>query len=501
MTNANATAVAADPYAGRRALIVVATVLATLLYTIDVTIANIALPAIQSGLQISRDQVVWILTSYIVASAICTPLSGYLAVRYGLRRTLMVSVAGFTITSVLCGFSSSIETLVVYRTMQGVFGAGLPPLSQAALIQAFPRERQGLANALWGMGVLVGPVIGPTLGGFITEYMGWRWIFFVNIPVGAFAFMLLGAALDRGGADRAKHFAVGGFVLLALGLGLLQLGLDRGHGAGWFDSWEIVVELGCGAVFIYMFAVHNILSDRPFVPRAMFRDRNLWVGVVTIFMLGVMLIAPMTLLPSIMQGPLGYPVLTSSYALAPRGLGTMTMMLTYGLLAHRIDGRKVAAVGTVWLGLSFLPLTNLTTDISFSTLAICSFMQGLGLGMLFAPITTLAFGQLEGALRTEASTLLSLARNLGSSVGASLMVLALSHAEAQARGALTGTLSIFPHESFVDAAARLGASAIALLELTVQRDTALIGASNVFAMMMWACIACLPAMLLFRRQR
>ena len=258
----------------RRLVLAVTTVLCCLLYTVDSTIVNVALPHMQGSLQASQDQIAWVLTSYIVMSAIATPPSGWLASRFGLRRVLAIAVLGFTVGSMLCGFAATLGEMVLFRVMQGIFGAALVPLSQVALMQEFPREQHGKVMALWTMGVLVGPIIGPTLGGYLTDELSWRWAFFINLPIGLFAYFGVLEGLGAEHDDHSRPFDWTGFVLLSLALGLFQLMLDRGQTLDWFNSTEIVAEAFFAAVLCYMFVVHSATAEHPFVDPGLFEPRS-----------------------------------------------------------------------------------------------------------------------------------------------------------------------------------------------------------------------------------
>ena len=290
----------------RRLVLAAATVMCTMLYTIDSTIVNVALPHMQGSLQATQDQIAWVITSYIVVSAIATPPAGWLASRYGLRRVLSISVLGFTAGSMLCGFATSLGEMVAFRIVQGLFGAALVPLAQVALMQEYPREEHGKVMALWTMGVLVGPIIGPTLGGYLTDTLSWRWAFFINLPIGVLAYLGVVEGLGPEHKDHSRPFDWTGFVLLSLALGLFQLMLDRGQTLDWFESTEIVAEAFFAPVLFYMFIVHSATTRHPFVDPGLFKDRNFLVAVSLMFVIGLSVISPAVLLPSFLQSLQGY---------------------------------------------------------------------------------------------------------------------------------------------------------------------------------------------------
>ncbi|MFI4928011.1 MAG: DHA2 family efflux MFS transporter permease subunit, partial [Burkholderiales bacterium] len=310
-----------------RGMITIAIMLATIMQALDTTIANVALPHMQGSLQASQDQITWVLTSYIVAAAIALPLTGWLCSRYGRRMVFVVSVIGFTAASALCGISTSLGGIVLARLLQGVFGAALVPLSQAVLLDINPPQKVGQAMAIWGAGIMVGPILGPMLGGWLTENLDWRWVFFINVPVGAFALygILRYLPENRPPAGRLDMF---GFVALSLGIGLLQLFLDRGEQQDWFDSWEIKLEAAGALVAFAFLAVHTAtVHGASFVDRALLKDRNFVTGCFFGFIVGMVLYGTMALLPLFLQGLMGYPVVYTGVITAPRGIGTMIAMI------------------------------------------------------------------------------------------------------------------------------------------------------------------------------
>ncbi|MCD6735559.1 MAG: DHA2 family efflux MFS transporter permease subunit, partial [Burkholderiaceae bacterium] len=306
-----------------RGPITVSVMLATIMQALDTTIANVALPHMQGSLGATYDQISWVLTSYIVAAAIVMPLTGFLSARFGRKRIFMASIVGFTITSMLCGAAMNLTQIVLFRLLQGVFGASLVPLSQAVLLDTYPRERHGPAMALWGLGVMVGPILGPTLGGWLTEYYDWRWVFYINLPFGLLAWFGLGLYVRETELDTRRRFDLAGFAMLSLGVGALQMMLDRGGTLDWFASTEIVAEAMLAGLGLYLFVVHIFTHAHPFIEPALFRDRNFSVGLLFIFVVGMILLTTMTLLPPFLQNLMGYPVVDVGLLLAPRGVGTM----------------------------------------------------------------------------------------------------------------------------------------------------------------------------------
>ncbi len=314
-----------------RGLLVVSVMLATLMQALDTTIANVALPNMQGSLSATQDQISWVLTSYIVAAAIATPATGWLASVMGRRRLLLIAIAGFTFASVLCGIATSIGEMVAFRLLQGLFGAALVPLSQSTLLDVYPREKHGAAMALWGMGVMVGPILGPPLGGWLTDNYSWHWVFLINVPVGALALFGVAASLPTD-ETRTSRFDWRGFAFLAIGIGALQLCLDRGEQKDWLGSTEIQIEAALAFLGFYLYAVHWKTRERSFLDLGLFKDRNFLASNVFIFVLGVVLFATMALLPPFLQNLMNYPVVTTGILLAPRGIGTLIAMMLVGRL-------------------------------------------------------------------------------------------------------------------------------------------------------------------------
>jgi DHA2 family multidrug resistance protein len=474
--------------------------LATLMQALDTTIANVALPNMQGSLSATQDQVAWVLTSYIVAAAIATPATGWLASVFGRRRLLLIAIGGFTVASVLCGIATGIGEMVLFRLLQGLFGAALVPVSQSTLLDVFPREKHGAAMALWGMGVMVGPILGPPLGGWLTDTYSWHWVFLINVPVGILGVLGVAASLPTD-EHKPSRFDWRGFGFLAMGIGALQLMLDRGEQKDWFGSTEIQVEAALAFLGFYLYAVHWFTGRRAFVDLALFKDRNFLASNVFIFVLGVVLFATMALLPPFLQNLMGYPVVTTGLLLAPRGVGTLIAMMLVGrLLARGADARLLAAIGMALTAYSLWQMSHWSASVPEAMIVTSGVIQGLGLGLVFVPISTVAYSTLPMAARTEAAGIFSLMRNIGSSVGISIVMTLLSrgtqvnHAELAAR--------ITPFDA---AASHLGAAmhlpqatALAALNGEITRQASAIAFLNDFWMMMIMTIAAIPLLLLLR---
>jgi MFS transporter, DHA2 family, multidrug resistance protein len=477
--------------------------LATVMQALDTTIANVALPHMQGSFSASQDQIAWVLTSYIVAAAIMTPPTGVLAARLGRKRLFLWAVGGFTVSSMLCGAATSLDELVLFRLLQGVFGAGLVPLSQAVLLDTYPRERHGSAMAMWGVGVMVGPILGPTLGGWLTEFYNWRWVFYINVPFGLFALLGIFAFVPETERDRARPFDFFGFALLSLAIGALQLMLDRGELKDWFSSTEIMTYAALAGVGLYMFLVHMATAERPFLDPELFRDRNLCTGLFFIFVVGIVLLATLALLPPFLQDLMGYPVLTTGLVLAPRGVGTMIAMLVVGRLIGRLDARAFIVLGLLLTAQSLWVMAGFTTEVDVWTIVGTGITQGLGLGFIFVPLSTLTFATLPVRLRTEAAGMFSLMRNIGSSIGISVVETLLARNTQINHSALASNISPFnpvlrgpamPPDWSLDSVHGLAA-----LNAEITRQAATIAYLDDFRLMMYVMLIAVPLVVLLRR--
>jgi DHA2 family multidrug resistance protein len=497
------TAAAPASVTSNRAALTVCVMLATIMQALDTTIANVALPYMQGSLSATLDQINWVLTSYIVAAAIMTPPTGWLAGRFGRKRVFLVAVAGFTVASVLCGIASSLEEMVIFRLMQGVFGAPLVPLSQSVLLDSYPKERHGSAMAMWGVGVMVGPILGPTLGGYLTEWYNWRWVFFINLPIGVITFMGLSAFLARRHQRTVAGFDWFGFLMLSLGIGGLQMMLDRGEQLDWFSSAEIVIEGALSVLGFYLFLIHIFTSERPFIDPKMFHDRNLSIGLSFIFVVGIILLGTLALMTPFLQNLMDYPVVTAGLVLAPRGVGTMMAMLVVGRLINRIDARLLILTGFSLVAFSLWDMTGFNTNVSQTALVVSGVVQGLGLGFIFVPLSTITFSTLAPELRTQATALFSLMRNLGSSIGISIVIWLLTRNAHVMHATLVEHAT--PYNPFfrypgVAGMWNLGTPmGRAALDAEITRQAMTISYLNDFKLMMIVALAAIPLLLVMRR--
>ncbi|MFI4989135.1 MAG: DHA2 family efflux MFS transporter permease subunit, partial [Alphaproteobacteria bacterium] len=407
------------------ALVTFGTMLATVMQALDTTIANVALPHMQGSFSATLDQIAWVLTSYIVAAAIMTPPTGWLAARFGRKRLYLTSVAGFTIASVLCGAALTLPQMVAFRLMQGAFGAALVPLSQATLLDGYPREKHGYAMAIWGVGIMVGPILGPTLGGWLTENYNWRWVFYINVPVGLLAFFIISAFVPETRRNRGLPFDVIGFAAISLAIGCLQMFLDRGELKDWFGSSEIVIEVVLAGLFFYLFLVQTFTAESPFINPSLFADRNFTVSLFIVTVIGIILYSTLALMPPFLQTLLDYPVVTTGFVIAPRGAGTMVAMMVVGRVIGRIDARLLLGLGLVLAASSLYWMAGFSVDVGMRDIVVSGLVQGIGFGFIWVPVTAIAFSTLEPSRRTEAAGIFNLMRNIGASAGISIVTAVL----------------------------------------------------------------------------
>ncbi len=475
-------------------MVTVSIMLATIMQVLDTTIANVALPHMQGSLSASSDQITWVLTSYIVASAIMTLPVGYLSLRFGRRKLFLWSVTGFTLSSMFCGQANTLEQMIFWRLAQGIFGASLAPLSQATLLDTYPPEKHAAAMSAWGMGIMLGPILGPTLGGWLTEYYTWRWVFYVNVPVGIVS--IIGIYLYVPDNELQKRpFDVRGFALLALAVASLQMLLDRGEQADWFDALEIQLYAIAVVLALYLFIVHNLTSKHRFLSPALLRDRNYVSGTLFIFVVGIVLLGTMALLPTYLQQWKGYPVMATGFVLMPRGIGVMFTMWLVHRLMNVMDARLLILIGLGIVSYSLHLMAGFNLLVSERELVVTGIIQGLGLGLLFVPVSILTYATLSPTLRGEGTALFSLSRNLGSSVGVSIVMGALSRNMWINQQELAGRMQITPElmanlPSTPDA---MGMPMILFNELAHQ--AAEIAYVNDFQLLMWVSLAAMPLVL------
>jgi DHA2 family multidrug resistance protein len=486
-----------------RGMITVSIMLATIMQALDTTIANVALPHMQGALQSSQDQISWVLTSYIVAAAIATPLTGWLCSAFGRRKVFLAAVLGFTVASALCGMADNIVEIVAARLLQGLFGAALVPLSQAVLLDINPKEKIGQAMAIWGAGIMIGPILGPMLGGWLTDNATWRWVFYINLPVGVLAFYGIARYLpeSRPAGIRLDLF---GFATLSLAIGLLQMFLDRGEQLDWFDSIEIRVEaIGCLIAFAFFVAHTFTAIGTSFFDRRLLKDRNFVTGLLFAFIVGLVLYATMALLPNLLQGLLGYPVVFTGMIMAPRGIGTMVAMLAVGRMLRFIDARAIMALGFVLTAIALYMMTRLTLDMDSHVIILSGVIQGLGIGFTFVPLSAVAFATLAPELRNDGTPIFSLLRNIGSSVGISIVQAMFTSGSAKAHAELAVDISTtnLALQAAPTAISPDTGPGLALLNSLVDRQAAMMAYLDDFRFMLVLTVVALPLLLLIRKAR
>lgn len=489
---------------GQRLLVTIAVMLAVLMQVLDTTIANVALPHMQSSLGATQDSINWVLTSYIVASAIAIPISGWLAERVGRKRLMLMSVIGFTIASLLCAIATSLPEMVLFRILQGVSGAFLVPLAQATMFDINPPEKHGQAMAMFGGGIMIGPIMGPVLGGWLTDSFNWRWVFIINLPVGILAAVMLMRFMPRDETSR-RRFDLFGFALLALALGSLQMFLDRGEQLDWFESWEIIVEAGMAVGFFWMFVIHTLTSKAPIFDKRMFADRNFTTGLLFMAVTGVLLLAGLALLPPLLQRLYGYSVLQSGILTAPRGVGTLISMLLAGKLIGRVDMRLLVAIGIALMGVSLWMMTGFALDQPAGPVIWSGLVQGLGLGLVFVTMQALAFATLAPYMRTAAASLLNLARNIGGSIGIALVGAQLVRntqiAHADMASAITENNIPMSDPNILARVGQQGDIALAVINAEINRQALFIAYLDDFKLMMILSFAALPLIFLMRKAK
>jgi DHA2 family multidrug resistance protein len=489
-----------------RTMITICAIGATLLQSLDQTIANVALPYMQGSFSASYDEITWVLTSYITAAAIMTAPVGWLASRFGRKRLFVSCIIGFTITSMLCGAAQSLEQIVLFRLLQGMFSAALVPLSQATLLDIFPHEQRGFAMSIWGMGVMIGPIMGPTLGGYLTEAYNWRWVFYINLPFGIAATLGLLTFLPSSLGMNRLRFDWLGFALVGLAIGAFQLMLDRGQDQDWFSAREIIIEAVLAGLCFYLFLVHMMSGRAPLIRPAVFRDVNFSSGLAMMFAVGTILVASQALMTPWLQVVSQYPVETAGLVMAPRGFGNLLTITLSGKLVNWIDPRWLVGAGLAMVCSSFWLMTGWTSDVSQHEIIVAIVIQGAGLGLVFTPLQTLAFTTLAPEWRTEAAALCSLLRNMGAAIGVSVTSSLLAH-NAQALHEIIGAAvtpfnralqSLGPAHRLLDPATARGA---AVLDQMVNHQAQIIAYVDDYVLMIGTTLPAMLLLLLMRQPR
>ena len=484
----------------RRNMVTICAMTATIMQALDTTIANVALPYMQGSLSASQDQINWVLTSYIVAAAIMTAPVGWIANRFGRKRVFILCSAGFTVASVMCGLARDIDQMVLFRLLQGMFGAALVPLSQAVMLDAYALHERARAMSIWGMGVMMGPIMGPSLGAWLTETYSWHWVFFVNLPFGIVTVLGLLAFMDETRADRNLRFDWFGFAALAVGIGAIQLALDRGEQLGWLESNEIIAEIIVSIVGFYYFFAHSFTTERPFIQFAIFKDRNFIGGCVFMSVIGLVLFSTMALASPYLQSVIGYPIIPAGLLLASRGCGTFVAMMLVGRLMRHIEARTLIISGLVLTCLSLFYMTGWTDQTGVPEIVTLSIMQGFGFGLVFVPLSTVAFLTLPSHLRTDGTSMLTLLRNVASSIGISVVIAQLTEGSRRVYAVLDEHVTPFNHamqmpdvQSILNMSTDAG-RALADVMLTLQAQ--IIAFSQDFQLVMIVTLCAIPLALM-----
>jgi DHA2 family multidrug resistance protein len=480
----------------RRNMVTICAMTATIMQALDTTIANVALPYMQGTLSASQDQINWVLTSYIVAAAIMTAPVGWIANRFGRKRIFILCSGGFTIASVLCGLAQDINQMVLFRLLQGMFGAALVPLSQAVMLDSYALHERAKAMSIWGMGVMMGPIMGPSLGAWLTETYSWHWVFFVNLPFGIFTVLGLLVFMDETRKNRELRFDWFGFLALAVGIGSLQIALDRGEQLGWMESNEIIAEFIVSIAGFYYFFAHSFTTARPFIQFAIFKDKNFVGGCVFMAVMGLVLFSTMALSSPYLQNVIGYPIITAGLLLASRGCGTFVAMMLVGRLMRYIEARTLIVSGLSLTCLSLFYMTGWTDQTGVPEIVTWSIVQGFGFGLVFVPLSTVAFLTLPNHLRTDGTSMLTLMRNVASSIGISVVIAQLTEGSRRTYAILSQHVNPFNHalqmpdvRSMIDMSTDKGR---AMMDVMVNLQAQIIAFSQDYQMVMIFTLCAIP---------
>jgi DHA2 family multidrug resistance protein len=490
---------------GNRTVATASMIMATLMFALDGTIANVALPYMRGTMSASQDEIDWVLTSYLVATAIMTAPVGFVAARFGRTRLFVVSVIGFTLASALCGAAQSLDQMVCFRILQGICGAPLIPLSQAVIFDLYRPEERGKVMSLWVIGVNLGPILGPTVGGWLTQDYSWRWVFYINVPLGIVTALGLWANLKETSTNKTSKLDWLGFGALSLAVGGLQTVLDRGETLDWFSSPEIIVETVLAGLGFYVFLVQSALAPKPFLSPRLLTDVNFVVGTTIYFVLGLILYASLALLPPYLQEMMNYPVILSGVALAPRGAGTMISGFIAGRMIGRVGARPLIFIGLCLTGYGMLRSMQWTPDVSEWDIAVTSFFQGSGVSFISIPLAIVTFSTLAPEMRTEAAGVYNLLRNMGSSIGISVTgALLVSNSQIN-QAIITEVVTPFNRalqspliERFWNPGTPAGAAA---LNAVITRQATIIAYNDDYKLMLVLIFAMAPLLLLIRPPR
>jgi DHA2 family multidrug resistance protein len=497
-------------------IVAIAVMSATFMEVLDTTVVNVSLPHIAGDLSATIDESTWALTSYLVANAIVLPLAGWLSHRFGRKRLLMLSVGGFTLASLLCGLAPSLPLLILFRVIQGTTGGALQPLSQAVLLEAFPPEQRGKAMGFWGLGIVVAPIFGPVLGGWLTDSYSWRWVFYINLPVGLAALAMVNAFVFDPAyiGKRGERVDWTGIGLLTLGIGALQIFLDKGQEDDWFASQLMTTLAVVSAVALAVFLAHELRVEHPVVDLRVFRLRTYSAGVFLITMVGFVLYGSLVLLPIFLQTLLGYPSLQAGIALSPRGMGSFLAMPVVGLILGRVDARRLLALGLVGGSVTLFWLGGLNLQAGYWDVFWPQFVQGISLALLFVPLTTITMDPIPRESMGNATSIFNLMRNIGGSLGIAVATTLLARRQQlhtsvlgahvdpyspQARALLDQLRAAFMARG-ADLATATDQARAAAFGL-VQRHAAMLSFTDAFRLMALLFASLLPLLFLMRTPR
>lgn len=489
----------------RRGLITVALVLGPVMQVLDSSVMSIALTSMQGTLSAAQDQIAWVLTAYLIAVAVMTPLWGAMTDRFNRKSLFLFAIAGFTVASVLSGLGDTLNEVLVYRFLQGMFGAALVPLSQAGLMDVYEPKDYGVAMSWWGVGIMFGPVFGPTIGGYITEWYSWRWVFFMNVPVGLFGFLMVGLLVPPTTARRRRPFNYFGYLMLAVALGSLQFVLDRGERLDWWAS-PLMVGLACiSAAAFWVFLVNSFTAAHPFVDPLILANRNFLFGMLLRVVFGILLFGSLVLIPPFLQNMLGYPVADAGLMMAPRGLATMVAAIIVGRIVKYLDPRKLIAFGMSLAAISAWQMSLLTLDASMSWIVVLIMLQGAGFACFFIPLSTATFSDMAAEQRDQGTAFFALTGNIGRSAGVAVLAGFLARNTQANHARLSEHASPFndliAHVPLPEAWNLAETAGLAALNAEITRQASMLAYIADFQLLTAVLVFCLPLTLLMRNPR
>ena len=486
----------------RLKIITISLILAPLIQVFDTSLMSVSLKQMQGSLSATQDQMAWVLTSYLIALAVMTPLWGAISAKYGRKNLLLVSIVGFIVCSLLSGTSDSLGEILVYRFIQGVFGAALIPLSQSALLSIYKREDFSIAMGWWGVGIMFGPVFGPTLGGYITEYFNWRWAFYLNVPIGILAFVMISIMVPRQGQQKQRPFNYFGFVALGIAVACIQFILDRGERLDWFASPSIILLALIGSAALWVFVVNSMTSAYPLVDPSLFRDKNYMSGIVLRVLFGIFLFGSLVLIPPFLQNQGGYPLVDSGIVLAWRGAGSMCSALIVGRILKFIDPRKVILAGMAVAASTMWLMAGFTEDIDKTVVYVICFAQGIALSSFIIPVNTVAFSTLTPEQRDIGTSFYSLLNNMGRSLGIALLASYLARNTQQNHSMLSDHITTFNdavrHSLIPDVWDITTTAGLSAVHRMVNQQAELIAYINDFRLLAIIIICCMPIVIMMR---